>query len=344
MTRRSAPNLTNPPDGVDNKDRPSKSITPSENESPETFVGFPPLGQTEIHSAVHISKRLPQSKTSVTTATKPSESVRSPVRAATTSRKRASTRRKSKTGVDVEPITEPERTWPEEIRFWIKSTAGLGYALSLLTHLSILIVLAIWLIPQIIGDKGFSVNVATSDDSDGKTEEILDTKFELPEIEAATEAPQVVMPLESTSTLTENEITSDISARVQASIGEGAGEDDLAVGGGEPGKNAVVKGSFTAWTVPEDPEPGQDYQIIIRIKLPERVKKDYPLRDLSGLVMGTDGYRQMIPGPKKVRYARVRKGYAQIDVTVPGAYRLVKDKIVVRSRMLEEEQLLEIVF
>lgn len=322
--------MTDPPVSVENMDRPPSVTNTSDKPSPETVVGFPPMNETEIHSAVSISTSLPTAKLAATNPPK--------------IKNQSKSQRRSKTGIVIEPAPEPTRTWPQEIRFWIKSAAGLGYVLSLLTHVSLLVVLGIWLIPQIIGDQGFSLNVAVSDDSDGKTEEILDTKFELPEIEAAAEAPEVVMPLESTSTLTENEITSDISARVQASIGEGFGEEELAVGGGEPGKNAVVKGSFTAWTVPEDPEPGEDYKIFIRVKLPDRIKNDYPLRDLSGLVIGTDGYRQMIPGPRKPKYAKVKRGYAQFDVTVPGAYRLVKDKIIVRSKMLEEEQLLEIVF
>ncbi len=35
---------------------------------------------------------------------------------------------------------------------------------------------------------------------------------------------------------------------------------------------AVTKGSFTVWTVPEDPRPGEKYVIMIQIKLKNNVK------------------------------------------------------------------------
>ena len=112
-------------------------------------------------------------------------------------------------------------------------------------------------------------------------------------------------------------------------------------GGGAP-KNAVTKGSFTVWTVPEDPEPGQDYVIVIEIKLPEKVQR-YPLKDLSGMVVGTDGWRQAIPG-KSQGFARVVDHRTQLEIRVPGAPRLVRDTIRIRSRILKEQQVLTIVF
>ena len=248
------------------------------------------------------------------------------------------------TGIVIEQGNEPSRTWRQEIAFWIRSAVGLGYALSLVAHLTILLVLALLLMPHIVGDQGFTIDAAVADKSDGETEEILDTEFELPEIEPAAPLPNVELPMETTSALNENEIAADISKRMQAAIGDGFGDDDVAISLGEPGKNAVVKGSFTAWTVPDDPKPGQDYRIFIRIKTPGHLKDDYPLNDLTGLVLGTDGYRQVVPGPRSPKSLRIKQGYAQFHVTVPGAYRLVRDKIRVHSRLLEEEQLLEIVF
>jgi len=101
--------------------------------------------------------------------------------------------------------------------------------------------------------------------------------------------------------------------------------------------------------------------IVIRIKTPER-SRTYRITDLSGELVGTDGYRLGIPidrsHPDKtvtekggrlvpVRSSdklRVVKGHVQIMVKVPGAPSLVRDMIELRSKMLKEEQKLEIVF
>ncbi len=56
--------------------------------------------------------------------------------------------------------------------------------------------------------------------------------------------------------------------------------------------NATTRGSFTVWTVPRDPAPGQSYQVFIEVKLPPSVG-DYQQSDLRGKVIGTDGYEQI---------------------------------------------------
>src|SRR5262249_5050992 len=57
-------------------------------------------------------------------------------------------------------------------------------------------------------------------------------------------------------------------------LGAGDGEGD-GIGVAVPSINvpgyAVTKGSFSVWTEPEDPEPRQDYRIIIQIRLPENL-------------------------------------------------------------------------
>jgi hypothetical protein len=105
---------------------------------------------------------------------------------------------------------------------------------------------------------------------------------------------------------------------------------------------AVIKGNFAAWTVPQDPKPKESYKIVIQIKLPKTVK-NYALSDLSGIVEGTDQYKQ--PIPQNVRgFLPVVDHQTQLVVEVPGAEALVKDTIVIRSRVLRESQTLEIVF
>lgn len=148
-----------------------------------------------------------------------------------------------------------------------------------------------------------------------------------------------------------------------------ASDADLEKDGGQSGLMfkvpasglAVTKGSFTAWTEPSDPKPGQKYVIIIEIRLPDDVQR-YRLNDLVGEVEGSDRYRQKIPYDARAPYASavgtprgirtvdgsdsvdVVKNKVQLAISVPGAGRLVKDTIRIRSRRLKEEQELTLVF
>ena len=143
--------------------------------------------------------------------------------------------------------------------------------------------------------------------------------------------------------------------------------DEAAGGGGvllkmpEAGL-AVTKGSFTAFTLPANPQPRQAYSIVIEIRLPDG-DKVYRVTDLSGKVVGSDGYTQKIPYDSRAPGASgypVEKGgikrlesrtvldvvrnRVQIIIKVPGGAQLVRDVISVRSRKLREEQELELVF
>ncbi|MFK7818605.1 MAG: hypothetical protein AB8G99_07795 [Planctomycetaceae bacterium] len=127
------------------------------------------------------------------------------------------------------------------------------------------------------------------------------------------------------------------------------------------GGNAVTKGSFTAWTDPENPKEGQKYYIIIEVKLPARVKI-YRLTDLSGRVVGSDNYRQTLPWDstrgtwpsmfkdgrsyrvRRTQRIRVKENKIQTRVEVPGAANKVLDIITIRSDTLKEEQTIELRF
>tara|TARA_Y100000588_G_scaffold120939_1_gene132351 strand:+ start:3363 stop:4172 length:810 start_codon:yes stop_codon:yes gene_type:complete len=130
------------------------------------------------------------------------------------------------------------------------------------------------------------------------------------------------------------------------------------------GKRVVKKGSFSVWTVPKDPLPEQEYQIVIQVRLPNYVRR-YRATDLTGEVEGSDRYRQKIPwDPKwkkrtdvaltvrKGRLVALRRGdflpvrdrVAQLVIRVPPAKRLVRDRIRIQSKLLKEQQVLEIVF
>ena len=159
---------------------------------------------------------------------------------------------------------------------------------------------------------------------------------------------------------------------------EGDGSADLAgtVGGyllREPG-NAVKAGRFTAFSRPinvvglgtrkreefgepgDPPLEGQDYFIVIQIQVDKR-RKSYPIGDLIGSVVGTDGYTQRFPEGvfilddeglpveiKRTKPIRVVDGIVQILMRVPGAKSEVRDNIYLKSKMLREEQNLQLIF
>ncbi len=82
-----------------------------------------------------------------------------------------------------------------------------------------------------------------------------------------------------------------------ASAKEGTGDNPDGEGVAMPSVGvpsfAITKGSFSVWTEPKDPKPRQNYYIIVHIKLPPN-QTVYPSSDLTGEVIGTDGYRLII--------------------------------------------------
>lgn len=140
-----------------------------------------------------------------------------------------------------------------------------------------------------------------------------------------------------------------------------AGEGDFLFKLPESGL-AVTRGSFTVWTEPESPNVQEPYFIIIEVMLPAETRA-YRINDLSGYVVGSDKYRQKIPYDPGVPNAafytdenkqlkkisgseqiKVRRQKVQLAIKVPGAVRLVRDTIQIRSRRLRETQELELVF
>lgn len=204
--------------------------------------------------------------------------------------------------------------------------------------------MAVVLLPGRPGQEAISTLMSQSDKGSTEFADIIDTTEPLAGLELeAIELPQF-QAVPSTAETAEPLIPSDLMSRFAQNAGSGSGTGEGASGGvGLPrGANAVTKGSFTVWTVPEDPKPRQTYIIVIQIELPEHLRR-YPRRDLSGRVIGTDGYTQPIPDRRR-GYLPVKEHQTQLQVRVPGGDQLVKDTIEVESRILKEKQTLVIVF
>ena len=122
------------------------------------------------------------------------------------------------------------------------------------------------------------------------------------------------------------------------------------------------------------PLAGQAYFIVIQIQVDPR-RKTYLIGDLIGSVVGTDGYTQKIPDgmyilddkgqpqelnpvepinpeqptkrpkpAKPIKPVKVVNGVVQLLMRVPGAKSEVRDNITLKSKMLREEQNLQLIF
>jgi hypothetical protein len=132
--------------------------------------------------------------------------------------------------------------------------------------------------------------------------------------------------------------------------------------------NAVSKGSFMVYTVPATPRPREDYKIHIMVSLPQQERVSYTSDDLSGNIVGTDGFRYVISSgmyqgvnkqyyenpasfPGFERYKNIEefryypeKNRARLIVLIPGAAKMVKDTITISSHLLQESQTIDLVF
>lgn len=204
------------------------------------------------------------------------------------------------------------------------------------------------MLPSRADFKTVELNAALGD------EEVLDDLPQLetvPEVEidmGSTSAPEESPELGQTEILNVTDFISSTAVGSASSSdqkdGKGKGEKGTGFRFTVPkGGKAVTRGSFSAWTIPADPDVGEDYQIIIQIQLPEGTKT-YRARDLSGIVSGTDSYTQRLPGPLWGELPIIDNS-VQLAIPVPGAKRaFVTDTIRIRSRLLKERQTLQIQF
>ena len=273
-----------------------------------------------------------------------------------------SKRSKPQLKIAIAPEEVEELSWKQRVLIWIVSITASAYAMSLLLHTVLIGVFSLIVASNMSENEGFSTVITDSETIDTQFDDLLDTELSLSGSDAEiTQSPQLqALPTPNTPSM-----TVDLEAQLAAIAGAGNGTDE-GNGGGfvfkMPSSGRVVtKGSFTAWTEPQDPEPGRDYIIVIQIKLPSKVRR-YRVSDLSGLVVGTDKYRQVIPWDSRKPYSSMttRKGklvpvrsreylplvgrQAQLMIKIPGAERLVKDTIQIRSKILKEKQTLEIEF
>ncbi len=257
----------------------------------------------------------------------------------------------------------------QKIIIWLASFTATGYLISLLFHSTVLTLMAITIVGGMKGDDDISTLASLEEDQNFSLNGPLDTRIK--DAGGKTTEFNIMQPVKTMTGENENtveEIQDDFSAHIGKGTGDSEG-DGSGDGGGDfklkPMGNAVTVGSFTAWTVPKDPDLNEDYLIIIQVKLPASYKSTrYRASDLSGLVLGTDDHRQAIPWDSrwlnstftpntageirpvnKGDYLPLKNRVAQLIVKVPGSkIPATRDTIKIKSRVLKENQTLEIVF
>ena len=268
-------------------------------------------------------------------------------------------------------IVEPDVELPLTTKELLLGATAVGYYLSLLLHILFYVTAAVAFLyfgNQLFDDDLVGVNVrARLADEDVQDDQPLE---ELPEV--LIDAPDVPSPLQQMSSsleAVEDGLIEALKTDQMPSLGGSSDDDEPANSSGflfklpEAGL-AVTKGSFTAWTSPEKPQPNQNYKIIIEMRLPNDVKR-YRLSDLSGTVKGSDTFERRIPFDRRPRFKStsfytdednklkaitgrdtitVRENKIQMVVLIPGGADEVRDVIQISSRRLREKQELELVF
>jgi len=253
-----------------------------------------------------------------------------------------------------ETIVQKFLNGPEDNSFkgqvlrWIKSATVTALTVSLLVHTGILSALAFVVFQSAsINQAGGIVGTIGEPGGGGDDLSQLDIDTSLP-VESSKDAS----PVEFTDvSQVMDKITFNPGESIRGGKGSGNGNgsggeggtgDIIGVAGPNIPKYAVTKGSFSAWTDPRDPDPGKNYEIVIQFRLPSNVRV-YKGSDLSGMVSGTDGYKQAIKFSRTESFP-VQDGNVQVRIRVPGGERLIRDTIRIESKLLHEKQVIEIEF
>lgn len=231
---------------------------------------------------------------------------------------------------------------------WLSKQGLIGLATSLAIHAIILLILACFLVAQVKTREISSLWGTNGNPDEFAADIILDSELSGETLDSGEAAPLQMTDLSDAMNSLTNQGDIAESMRVgmggQGTSGEGDSGDGTSMGVGNlkvPG-HAQTKGSFSAWADPRDPKPGEDYFVVIQVRLPKAVTK-YKGSDISGNVIGTDGYKQPIR-LKSNAVLPVEEGAVRIRIPVPGARQLVRDTIRVESKLLKEKQTFEIEF
>ncbi len=256
-----------------------------------------------------------------------------------------------------EPAPLPPLSYREWLDHHVLRTRWIVWIIALYFHWLCLLLLAILIVhapdrfDQIMLNAGFTA-------SEDLPEDILPTMELQPETSEAEPAALAAAPASAESLLAADFSALSLDAAASDVLPDAvrqlalAGESDesgekmasaaeSAVGPAVPA-SAVSAGSFSVWTEPENPEPGEPYRIVIQVRIPKETV-EYNVSDLEGVVVGIDGYRKPIPGSVRGGLP-IRSGHVRLTIHIVSADQEVEDTIFIRSKMLREAQKLTIRF
>lgn len=231
---------------------------------------------------------------------------------------------------------------PASLKRFLIRQASTGVGVSTVVHAVLLALLSLFVITRHNEEAPWLTSSFAADET---------ANLDLTELEDFTLKPLAAStPIDVVSAIEPQQAAIQPAFLVSESpVTSGNGSSTTGTGVRPPGTaNAVTKGSFTAWTNPADPKPREDYLLVILVRVPDRIRK-YTKEDLSGFLEGDDGYESPIGNftgsgfPKKF-YGQFDDKARRLVIRVPGAAAKVRDTIQIRSKILREEQTLEIVF
>ena len=228
---------------------------------------------------------------------------------------------------------------------WFSRQTMIGMGVSLMFHTIVLLCLAFFIISHVSHREELSL-YGVSENGEVGGDFLLDTSLPNDAGEAAPlqmmEMGQVIDALDPAKQVAQATHTGlGGKGKSEGESGEGTG---MGVGSLKIPGHAQTKGSFSAWPDPRDPKPNQNYYIVIQIRLPRAASaKKYRGSDLSGLVVGTDEYRQKIRFKSDERFT-IEDGAVEVRILVPGGAQRVRDTVNIESKLLKEKQTFEIEF
>ena len=262
----------------------------------------------------------------------------------------AAARTKPKLKLDLPAIVEATKPADEAdddrhwLVRWISRHSTISILVSLAVHAVVLATLAFIYISQVTFQDTINLWGVVGENEEVGSEMVIDTA--LP-IDAGESAPlQMTDVSKSLESMGSGSSVPEMVRVGMGGKGSGGGEGGNGTSMGVPSLkipgHAQTKGSFSAWTDPRDPKPNENYSIVIQMRLPTNVKK-FRGSDLSGLVTGTDRYRQEIRFKSTDQFP-VENGVVELRIVVPGGALRVRDTIRIESKLLREKQTFEIEF
>ena len=205
----------------------------------------------------------------------------------------------------------------------------LTYLLAIYLHIIALLVLAVVYLHAPLDISPVVINAVMRDSEPIKSSafEIFTTEADVAPAEPVNETPETLAMSASTTIPTLDDSALDALPDALAAMAtnhsrsaepaKAAGKPQAQAVALDVPRNAVSAGSFSVWTEPENPDPGEPYKIIVQIRMPDGTER-FSLADLEGVVVGSDGYQKMIPGNLR-GFLPVRDGHVRLEVHIVSA-------------------------